>query len=252
MIIAQISDTHILAKSSDQAEGASRAENLRQCVADINRQNVDIVLHTGDGVHHGAAEEYAHLREILADLEAPLFMVPGNRDSQDGLRAAFDRFSYFPRNGALLHYAVDEHPVRLVALDSVAAGERKGIYGAQRLAWLEETLARAPDKPTILFMHHPPFDIVPYYVGGYRHPEDAKALASLVSRNPQVMRLLCGHAHCMHREDWGGTLATTMPSVAVDLRKGVDAVFDGAPIYLLHTASGDGELATQMQAVTQR
>jgi len=38
MLIAQISDTHILAKSSDQAAGAGRAEALRRCVADINRQ----------------------------------------------------------------------------------------------------------------------------------------------------------------------------------------------------------------------
>jgi 3',5'-cyclic AMP phosphodiesterase CpdA len=82
MIIAQISDTHILARSSDQPEGAARAENLRRCVADINRQGVDVVVHTGDSVHHGMAEEYVHLREILAELEAPLFLVPGNRDRQ--------------------------------------------------------------------------------------------------------------------------------------------------------------------------
>ena len=37
MVIAQISDTHILAKSSDQAVGAARAENLQRCIADINR-----------------------------------------------------------------------------------------------------------------------------------------------------------------------------------------------------------------------
>ncbi len=53
MIIAQISDTHILARSSDQAVGASRADNLRRCVADINRQGVDVVVHTGDSVQDG-------------------------------------------------------------------------------------------------------------------------------------------------------------------------------------------------------
>ena len=249
MIIAQISDTHILAKSSDQAVGASRAENLRRCVADINRQGVDAVIHTGDSVQHGSAEEYAHLREILAELKMPLFLTPGNRDGQAALRAAFNDFSYLPRNGDLLHYVVEDYPVRLVALDSVAAGERKGVFGAQRLAWLEETLARKPGRRTILFIHHPPFDIPPHYMDGFRRPQDAEDLAALVSRHPQVERLLCGHVHCFHREPWGGTIATSMPSVAVDLRKEVDEAFGEEPLYLLHVVSNDSGLVTQTRVV---
>jgi len=251
MIIAQISDTHILAPSSDQAVGASRAGNLRRCIADINRHGVDVVLHTGDGVHNGGAEEYAHLREILAGLDAPLLLIAGNRDRRDALRAAFDHLSYLPGDGEFLQYVVDHHPVRLIALDSVAAGERKGVFCARRLAWLEQTLAREPDRPTILFMHHPPFDIAPHYVGGYRRPRDAENLAAVIGRHPQVVRLLCGHVHCWHREPWGGTVATTMPSVAVDLRKPVDAAIGAAPLYLLHVAAHDGGLVSHTRVVTR-
>jgi 3',5'-cyclic AMP phosphodiesterase CpdA len=250
MIIAQISDTHILARSSDEAAGASRAENLRRCIADINRQGVDVVVHTGDSVHNGLAEEYAHLREIVAGLEAPLFLIPGNRDRHGALRAVLDDFSYLPRNGDFLHYVVEDHPIRLVALDSVAAGERKGVFCARRLAWLEETLAREPDRSTVLFIHHPPFDIAQHYVGGYRRQQDAEDLAAVVSRHPQVVRLLCGHVHCLHRESWGGTVAMTMPSVAVDLRKRIDAATEAAPLYVLHVASSDGDLVSHTQVVT--
>ncbi len=251
MVIAQISDTHILARSSDQPVGTARAENLRRCIADINRQAVDVVVHTGDSVQDGTAEEYAHLCEILADLDAPLFLIPGNRDRHGALRAAYNHFSYLPRNGDLLHYVVEDHPIRLVALDSVGQpGERKGVFCARRLAWLEETLARELDRPTILLIHHPPFDIAPHYLGGYLRPRDAEDLAALVSRHPQVERLLCGHVHCLHREPWGGTVATTMPSVAVDLRKGVDAAIEAAPLYLLHVASDDGGLVSHTRVVT--
>lgn len=250
MIIAQISDTHILARSSDETEGESRAENLRRCIADINQQGVDAVLHTGDSVHHGLAEEYAHLCEILADLDAPLFLIPGNRDRQDALRAALDHLSFLPKSGALLHYAVEDFPIRLVGLDSVTPGERKGVFGRHRLAWLQETLAREPERPTILFIHHPPFDIAPHYIGGYRRQQDAEDLAAVVGSHPQVVRLLCGHVHRLYREPWAGTLATTMPSVAVDLRKEVDAAIEAAPLYLLHVASNDGELISQIRVVT--
>ncbi len=62
MIIAQISDTHILARSSDRAEGRRRADNLRRCVADINRQQPDAVVHTGDIVQHGLPDVLRRLR----------------------------------------------------------------------------------------------------------------------------------------------------------------------------------------------
>jgi len=251
MIIAQISDTHILARPSDQAEGTARAENLRRCVADINRQGVDAVIHTGDSVHNGMPEEYAHLREILANLKSPLFLIPGNRDRHGALRATFNHLSYLPKNGDYLHYVIEDYPIRLVALDSVATEERKGVFCAQRIAWLEETLAREPDRPTILFIHHPPFDMAWHnYVGGYRSPQDAKNLAAVVSRHPQIERLLCGHVHILHHEIWGGTVATTMPSIAVDLRKGVDAAVEAAPLYLLHFVSGEDSLVSHIRVVT--
>jgi 3',5'-cyclic AMP phosphodiesterase CpdA len=250
MIIAQISDTHILAKSSDDALGAKRADNLRRCVADINRQGVDVVIHTGDCVHHGSADEYALLSEILSELRPPLFLTPGNRDRHDGIHSAFNDLRYLPGSGDLLHYAIEDYPVRLVALDSVSAGERKGVFCAQRQAWLEDTLAHEPKRPTLLFIHHPPFDVGDHYVGGYRQMQDAKDLAAVVSRHPQVKRLLCGHVHRFHSESWAGTIATIMPSVAVDLRKDVDAALEDTPLYVLHRWSqGDG-LTSQMRVVS--
>ncbi len=72
----------------------------------------------------------------------------------------------------------------------------------------------------------------------------------MVSRHPQVVRLLCGHVHCLHRETWGGTVATTMPSVAVDLRKGEHVAPEAAPVYLLHVASSDNGVVSHTRVVT--
>ena len=249
MIIAQISDTHIEATSSAEPAGVDRALNLRQCVADINQQDVDVVVHTGDCVHRGDRGAYAHLREILDDLRAPLFIVPGNRDQRDELCNAFEHLASLPPPGDFLHYAIDAFPMRLIALDSVVDGERKGVFCERRRRWLEETLGGEPDRPTILFIHHPPFDIPPHYVGGYRHSNEAAELEALVARHPQVARLLCGHVHCYHRETWGGTVATAMPSVAVDLRKGVDSAIGARPLYCLHATTEDMNLVTQTRVV---
>jgi 3',5'-cyclic AMP phosphodiesterase CpdA len=246
MLIAQISDTHILSPGSDLPAAALRADCLARCVAAINGESPDAVILTGDTVQHGRPDEYAWLRELLAPLQAPLYMVPGNRDDNEAMRSAFGDARFLPRTGPFLHYAVEDFDTRLVAIDSTLAGERKGRFCEQRQAWLEDTLAAQPERPTLLFIHHPPFDVGDHYVGGYRRPEEAAALQSIVARHAQVIGLLCGHVHWPVSRDWAGTQARIMPSVAIDVRKGVDeAEAEGRPVYMLHRLSGADGLSSQ-------
>jgi len=252
MLIAQISDTHILTPDSDHPAAGARADNLRRTIADINRQGPDAVIFTGDTVQHGRPEEYARLRELLAPLQAPLYPIPGNRDDKDALRAAFSDHPHLPKYG-FLHYTVEGHALRLVALDSTSPGERKGVFCAACQAWLDATLSGQPDRPTVLFIHHPPFDIADHYVGGYRRPEEAAALAELVGRHPQVARLLCGHVHWQVERPWAGTVASVMPSIAVDIRKGVDETeARQRPIYQLHRLTDGAHLISRARTVDAR
>ena len=64
---------------------------------------------------------------------------------------------WMPKDGTFLHYTIDDFPVRIVCCDSVRADEVTGGLCAQGMDWLDRTLAEAPDKPTIVAMHHPPF-----------------------------------------------------------------------------------------------
>jgi Icc protein len=250
MLIAQISDTHILARASDHPAVQLRADCLRRCIADINNQQPDAVIFTGDTVQHGQPDEYAHLRELLAPLEAPLYLVPGNRDDKGALRTAFGDHPYLAGNGEFLHYVIEDHAQRLVAIDSTSPGERKGVFCPARQARLEAVLSEQPNRPTLLFIHHPPFDVDDHYIGGYRRPEEAAMLADVVSRHPQVEGLICGHVHCPINRRWAGTLASIMPSVAVDLRKGVDETeAREQPIYLLHQLSDEAGLVSRARMV---
>ena len=147
MLIAQISDTHILARTSDAPAVQLRAECLRRCVADINRHRPDAVVFTGDTVQHGQPDEYAHLRELLAPLKAPLYLVPGNRDDKQAQRSAFDDATYLSTTDEFLNYTIEDYDVRLVGLDSTLAGERKGRFCEQRQAWLDADAQRTTGSP---------------------------------------------------------------------------------------------------------
>jgi hypothetical protein len=62
-------------------------------------------------------------------LSMPVFVIPGNHDAREPLRAAFRADGYLSADGHL-HYAVEDYPLRLVALDTlVDASPRNKISG---------------------------------------------------------------------------------------------------------------------------
>ena len=158
MIVIQLSDPHIVAPGELLYGRVDTAEFLARSVAEINRLDPlpDVVVMTGDLVDHGNPAEYEHLRRLLAPLAMPIFVIPGNHDAREPLRAAFAGDGYLPADG-FLQFAIEDYPVRLVALDTLIPGEGGGLLCSTRLAWLDHVLASAPARPVLLMMHHPPF-----------------------------------------------------------------------------------------------
>lgn len=216
MLIAQISDMHVTAPGTPALAGADTVATLARCVDHINslRPAPEVVLATGDLVHDGSAESYETLRELLAPLAMPVYLIPGNHDDRDNLRAAFPDHRYLPAEGEFLHYVVEDYPLRLIGLDTLVPGEDGGLICAARRAWLAEKLAAAPDRPTLIFMHHPPFATGLEKLDGMGCAE-AEALGALVAGHPQVERVTCGHVHRPIQTRWHGTVASTAPSTTV-------------------------------------
>jgi 3',5'-cyclic-AMP phosphodiesterase len=214
MLIAQISDTHIVPKGRMAMGRVDTASHLKRAVAHIGglRPSPDLVLVTGDLVDAGSPDEYAHFRELLAPLPMPVHVIPGNHDARDALRAAFADHRYLPRDG-FLQYAVECGPVRLIALDTLTPGAPHGELCAERLGWLEARLAES-DRPTIIFMHHPPFDCGMTEFDEARLNVGGEKLAAIVQRHPNVERILCGHVHRPIQVRWAGTIASVAPSTA--------------------------------------
>src|SRR5438105_1042038 len=158
MIVIQLSDPHIVAPGELLYGRVDTAEFLARSVAEINRLDPlpDVAVMTGDLVDHGNPAEYEHLRRLLAPLAMPIFVIPGNHDAREPLRAAFAGDGYLPADG-FLQFAIEDYPVRLVALDTLVPGEGGGLLCSERLAWLDHALAQAPARPVLLMMHHPPF-----------------------------------------------------------------------------------------------
>src|SRR5467141_3400670 len=222
MIVIQLSDPHIVAPGALLYGRVDTAEFLARSVAEINRLDPlpDVAVVTGDLVDHGDPAEYQHLRTLLAPLAMPVFVIPGNNDAREPLRAAFAGDGYLPVNG-FLQYAIEDYPVRLVALDTLIPGEGGGLLCSEQLAWLDRALALAPARPVLLMMHHPPF-----LTGIQRIDraglQNSAALAAVVARHPQVERILCGHLRRAIDRRFAGAVAGAAPSTAHQLRLNLD------------------------------
>lgn len=222
MLIAQISDLHIKANRRFAYGKVDTASALEACIDQLNRltPRPDLVLATGDLVDSGSDAEYATLRSLLAGLELPLYLLPGNHDDRAGLRRAFPEATYLPADG-FLNYVIEDLPLRLVALDSLDPGHGHGRLCSARLDWLAATLAARPDAPTLVALHHPPFTTGIGFMDRLGLVEGGDRLRSIIAAHPQIERVLCGHLHRPITVRWAGTVAATCPSpahqVALDL-----------------------------------
>jgi Icc protein len=244
-LLAQISDLHIKAHGSVTYGVVDTVSMLRACVRHLLalKQRPDAIAVTGDLTDLGRPEEYAVLRELLAPLAMPIYVIPGNHDDRNELRAAFSDYTYLAQSKNFIQYAIDAHPLRIVALDTVVAGESGGELCNERLAWLERTLARMPDRPTVVLMHHPPFKTFIGHMDVFAL-RDPDGLAAVIKRYPHVEAILCGHVHRCVAVRFAGTIASIAPSTAHQIALDLDVDAPGRfvmepPAYRLHAYSPD-------------
>lgn len=236
MLIAQISDTHV---SLGSPADAARLAALDEAIAHLQRlpARPDLVLITGDCTHNGTNAEYARFQERLAALTMPAFVIPGNHDHRENLLAAFGPQGDAPLDH-FVQFVIDRGPLRVIALDTHIPGQDAGELCDRRLAWFEARLEEAPQRPTLICMHHPPFQtgMTVFDEIGLRH---AERFGAIVARHPQIEAIVAGHLHAHLTRRFHGTLALTCTATAHQLLPDfryparVDAVIE-PPSCLLH------------------
>jgi 3',5'-cyclic AMP phosphodiesterase CpdA len=249
VLICQLSDLHVRPKGELYQGVVDSNRMFAEALAHVGRLDVrpDLVLLTGDLVDFGRPEEYRSLRELLAPVDLPYLVIPGNHDDRQALRAAFSDQAYFPSEGPL-NYCIDDYPVRIVGLDSSVPGKHHGLIDAPALCWLAGVLAAEPAKPTLLMLHHPPFMTGIAYMDKYTLKE-AGALERLVAQHANIEVVVCGHVHRPMTRRWGGTVVCACPSTATEidlqLRPGAPPQSHSGPrgCMLHHWSPNDGMLS---------
>ena len=235
MIIAQISDTHL---AFDTPDAERRFGDFARTIADINALDPqpDVIVHTGDIVHNGRPDEYGQAVALLAKARAPVYVLPGNKDDRANLRNAFAAECYLAFDSEFIDYAIEDFPVRLIALDTVSPGKGRGDFRREQAEYLAELIETDSRKPIAVFTHHPPFEVT---VGPDRfHFETVEGMTRLrdvVGRCKRIAAVFSGHVHRAAFGQIGRIPASVAPCIATTLRKGdYPASMKTRPVYYLH------------------
>jgi 3',5'-cyclic AMP phosphodiesterase CpdA len=196
LLIAHISDFHIIPAPALCYGFSDTRAGLAQAVATLNvlTPSPDLVLATGDLVDEPGTAAYATLQEILAALEIPFVLIPGNHDDRRLLNAAFPDQRHLAGSEGAGHFTLDLGEVRLVGFDVVVPGKEYADPAPAALDWLEDTLHAAPDMPTMIAMHHPPITTGLAFMDAIQPPWPPR-LAAILDRHRQVKLVACGHVH---------------------------------------------------------
>lgn len=247
MRIAQITDIHIgFDRGNPDEHNMQRLRAvLRRLEDSPNRP--DLLLMSGDLTEFGDAESYARLAEAVKGCPFPVWPMTGNHDERGPLLAAFPQT---PSEGGFVHYVLEYPSLRLIVLDTLEPGRHGGAFCEERAAWLKTQLEADQQTPTIVAMHHPPFESgITWLDSSSREPWIAR-FADAIAGHGQIRGIIAGHLHRTIHTLWGGVSLTVCPSVApavaLDLTP-IDAnVPDGRALitdelagYALHTWDGE-------------
>ena len=253
-LLLQLSDLHIREPGRLAYGRLDTSPYLQQAIDTLLRlpQQPDAVVITGALTDFGRAAEYAHLHALLAPLTMPVYLMPGNHDDREQLRASFAEHTYLGSSG-FVQFSVAIGGMQLVALDTVVPGASHGSLCAERLQWLADTLDQHHHRPVVIAMHHPPFATLIGHMDRIGLLHGAAELEALVARHPNVERLICGHLHRSIQVRFGGSIAMTVPSpahqVCLDLAPDAASAWTlEPPGFALHALGSHGPLVSHLVA----
>jgi 3',5'-cyclic AMP phosphodiesterase CpdA len=246
LVLAHISDTHIDADPESAARTAQVMDYLNRLP-----HPVDAILVTGDIADQGELAAYELAAKLLVS-PYPVLTCPGNHDLRDAYRRGL---MGEPDGGdEPINRRHDLGGATVLLGDSSIPGRDEGRLDPATLGWFADQLAATPaGTPVLVGFHHPPVELHQPFVDSIRL-QAAGSLADLLAAHPEVVAVLCGHAHTAAASTFAGRPVLVAPGVISTLRlpwEGEGPVVDRQqpPGVAFHVLDGSGRLTTHYRVV---
>lgn len=183
--IAQITDLH-LGEPGEHYLDLDLRGRFRSVLKEAQRWEPDLYAFTGDfSLHDPTEESVLWLKEQIDALNTPYFILAGNHDDREMLRAIF----------RLKGAAADsiDFVFHLKGQDLVVLDTSSGELQPGQLAWLQGQLTRG-GQPAI-FMHHPPLPLGMPFMDNKHALRNFQPLLDILVTYQREIPIFCGHYH---------------------------------------------------------
>ena len=236
-----LSDLHIVPEG-ELSHGLDTTERLETGIDFVNRRHADadLIVVAGDLADRGEKAAYERLQASLAKFAQAPVLTLGNHDNVEVFVEHFGPDRVNAQTGKVDH-AIDRNGHRVIVLDTSVPGRAGGRLDKVQLAWLEQQLEDAADKPVIIVMHH---NIAPFGV-----PtdgiilENGEAFAELVSGNRNIRYVLSGHVHMSVSGNFRGVPFCTIAGSHYNIEPTLGAPTQERSAGFVPRREGPGQLA---------
>lgn len=206
-----LSDTHVVADPHSEFHGVNTSHTLERAIAQIRQLSPApaFVIFTGDLINDDDPHSYVAFRRLIQPLTCPVYLALGNHDFRQPFRQML--LGESAPSAAPYHYTFEFGEYRGIVLDSLVEGEVGGYVDPIQLQWLDATLAAEPQRPTLVFLHHPPAATGIAWLDVHAI-HNGTALLNVLAPHRQVRRLFFGHVHSSLHITVGGIQCTSVPS----------------------------------------
>lgn len=238
MLIAQITDLHLGFDGRDKP--CENTKRLRHVIREFNHliRQPDLVLVTGDLVESGEHWAYEKLKEELSELNAPYYLALGNHDQREAFSAVFPELSLVD---GFLQYVIEDWPLRIIVLDSLTEGRHGGGFCEVRAEWLRDALAKEPERPTLIVLHHPPIETGIAWMTASDDEAWVQRLRDIISAHDNIVQLISGHIHRTIFKPFAGTYVSVSQAIAPQVKLELAAINPDIPddrVLLVDSAAG--------------
>ena len=199
-----LSDTHIAEDQAVVAREVNVADHLKKTVLDVlsihEKEKLFGLFVNGDlALKDGQPGDYATFVELMKPLRhngIDVHLTLGNHDNREKFWEGCWELTENKKKLPLRHLdVITSAVVNWVLLDSLQQTDNTpGHLGESQLAWLDRSLRDAPDRPTIIMVHHNPQAVVEpgKKATGLLDTDD---FMRVVDRHPKVKAWIFGHTH---------------------------------------------------------
>ncbi len=248
LLVAQITDLHLFADSHQELLGMPTTESFQALLEQLSRLSPqpDLLLLTGDLSQDGTPQSYDRLQALLAPLGIPVYWLPGNHDAkQEDMERSLTHPLFFADK------SFQAEGWQFILLDSQESGCVHGSLSESSLDQLDRELTRCSQQPTIVALHHPPFQMHSDWLDTsiLQNPEE---LFEVLDRHSQVKLVLFGHVHQeVHRQRGDVTyLGTPSTCIQFEPRSCTFSIDSQKPGFRLLNLYPNGVWDTQVKRIS--